>query len=60
MAGGITDESFYINDRPVSEEKCTMANGHVPWDLNPTRPKAFKEMTEKFSDMDPTTIMDNL
>ena len=54
--GGITDESFYINDRPVSEETYNLKGRQM--DLNPTGQEAFKAMTEKFSDMDPTTIMD--
>tara|TARA_R100000329_G_scaffold151101_1_gene145911 strand:- start:141 stop:1454 length:1314 start_codon:yes stop_codon:yes gene_type:complete len=54
--GGITDESFYINDRPVSEETYNLKGRQM--DLNPTGQEAFKEMTEKFSDMDPTKIMD--
>ena len=50
------NESFYVNDRPVSEEVYDLKGRQM--DLNPTGMEAFKQMTEQFSDVAPEQIMD--
>ena len=50
------NESFYVNNRPVSEEVYDLKGRQM--DLNPTGMEAFKQMTEQFSDVAPEQIMD--
>tara|TARA_B100000530_G_scaffold208363_1_gene133264 strand:+ start:1275 stop:3689 length:2415 start_codon:yes stop_codon:yes gene_type:complete len=50
------NESFYVNDRPVSEEVYDLKGRQM--DLNMTGQEAFKQMTEQFSDVAPEQIMD--
>ena len=50
------NESFYVNDRPVSEEVYDLKGRQMG--LNPTGMEAFEQMTEQFSDVAPEQIMD--